>query len=132
MANIMEQGSQPDNLRVMCVNAQLPAKPSRNMEYSERVIEAGMERARIDQVGYGKLVNAAQPLEEGCVQHVQFSSLDGDEAVDWVADVALRTHTVSLMVLATVSGSNSGSDGEFNFSALKLKCDMANLGFGHL
>ena len=63
-----------------------------DVENTQGVVKACVQRPRIDKACHCELVDASQPLEERRVQHVQLTSLHGHESVYRITNVSLGTH----------------------------------------
>jgi len=58
----VQQSSQADDPSLIIVELKLASHPSGGVHYANRVFEARVQAARVNEIGHGKLTNPAQAL----------------------------------------------------------------------
>ncbi len=99
--DVVEEGGGGHRARGAGIEPELGAESAGEVHRPERVLEAGVVRAGVDEIGEAELPDLAEALEERRVQEREQRRLNLDIAVDRVADrLCPRRHRISLTVPA--------------------------------
>ena len=86
MTDIVQQRGHLDHLALLVAEAEALAEPAGDVAHADRVLEAGVQCAGVDEVGHRQLADPAQALEHRRVDCSPLARRQSNHAMDRIAD----------------------------------------------